>query len=177
AAPRGSRGTDMQLLFGGFIAIILLMLYEYSVYEALMVVMCLSTSGCTQYTADSFTPGFSHAMSLIGGLVSALVIAELAVTKPGEAPIARAIGGESAGPTLNWTVTIVTMVYLAGWVIAGLAAYVVGTMWYPGKLQPLTDLGQSWLGLAVAAAYSYFGISPAGGNTVGPHGTGGGPGS
>jgi hypothetical protein len=154
----------MKLLFGGFIAIILLILYEYSVYEGLMVVMCLNTSGCSQYTADSFTPGFSHAMSLIGGLVSALVIAELAVTKPGEAPVARAIGGASADTKLSWTLTIVTMIYLVVWVLAGLAAYVVGTMWYPGKLQPLTDLGQSWLGLAVAAAYSYFGISPAGGN-------------
>src|SRR5262249_4790479 len=122
-------------------------------------------------------PGFSHAMSLIGGLVSALVIAELAVTKPGEAPIARAIGGESAGPTLNWTLTLVTMIYLGVWGIAGLAADVVGTMWERAEPQPPTDLGQSWLGLAVAAAYSYFGISPAGGNTVGPHGTGGGPGS
>jgi len=153
----------MKLLFGGFIAVILLILYEYSVYEGIRVVMCLDTSGCTQYTADSFTPGFSHAMSLIGGLVSALVIAELAATKPGEAPVARAIGG-SANVTLSWTLTIVTMIYLVVWVIAGLAAYVIGTMWYPGKLQPLTDLGQSWLGLAVAAAYSYFGISPAGGN-------------
>ncbi len=155
----------MKLLFGGFIAVILLILYEYAVYEAVMVVMCVSTSGCSQYTADSFTPGFSHAMSLIGGLVSALVIAELAVTKPGEAPVARAIGGAAAGPTLSWTLTIVTAIYLVVWVIAGLAAYVIGTMWYPGKLQPLTDLGQSWLGLAVAAAYSYFGISPAGGNS------------
>jgi hypothetical protein len=156
---------DMKLLFGGFIAIILLILYEYSVYEGLLVVMCLSTSACTQYTADSFTPGFSHAMSLIGGLVAALVIAELAVTKPGEAPVARTIGGTSDNATLSWTLTIVTAVYLVVWVLAGLAAYVVGTMWYPGKLQPLTDLGQSWLGLAVAAAYSYFGISPAGGNS------------
>jgi hypothetical protein len=41
------------------------------------------------------------------------------------------------------------------WVIAGLAAYVIGTMWYPWKSEPLTDLSQSWLGLAVAAAYSY----------------------
>jgi hypothetical protein len=103
---------DMKLLFGGFIAIILLILYEYSVYEGVMVVTCLSTSGCTQYTADSFTPGFSHAMSLIGGLVAALVIAELAVTKPGEAPVARTIGGASDNATLSWTLTIVTMVYL-----------------------------------------------------------------
>jgi hypothetical protein len=129
-----------------------------------MVVMCISTPGCTRYTAASFTQGFSHAMSLIGGLVAALVIAELAITKPGEAPVARAVCGANAGPTLSWTLTIVTAICLLVWVIAGLAAYVVGTMWYPGTLQPLTDLGLSWLGLAVAAAYWYYGISPAGGN-------------
>ena len=50
----------MKLLFGGFIAVILLIIYVYAIYEALMVVMRASTSGCTQYTADSFTPGFSH---------------------------------------------------------------------------------------------------------------------
>jgi hypothetical protein len=69
----------MKLLFGGFIAVILLGLSEYAVYEAIVVVRCISTPGCTQYTGETFTNGFSHATSLIGGLVSGLVIAELAV--------------------------------------------------------------------------------------------------
>ena len=50
-------------------------------------------------------------------------------------------------------------VYLAVWTLAGLAAFVVGLR-HPDVLQPLTDLGQSWLGLAVAAGYAYFQISP-----------------
>jgi hypothetical protein len=45
------------------------------------------------------------------------------------------------------------------WVALGVSAYVVGAMWYPDALKPLTDLGQSWLGLAVAAGYAYFGIN------------------
>jgi hypothetical protein len=150
----------MKLLFGALIAVILLGLYEYAVYEALVVVTCASTAGCTKHNIADFSEGFSHAMSMIGGLVSALVIAELAVTKPGEAPVARALGGADATSTLGWTLSVVTSIYLLVWVLTGLAAYVVGTMWYPGKLQPLTDLGQAWLGLAVAAAYAYFGISP-----------------
>jgi len=151
----------MKLLFGGFVAVILLGLYVYAVYEGIMVVSCLSAAGCTKYPVGDFSLGFSHAMSLIGGLVSALVIAELAVTKPGEAPVARALRGAEASWKLSWTLSGVTTIYLLVWVLTGLAAYVVGTMWYPGKLQPLTDLGQAWLGLAVAAAYAYFGISPA----------------
>jgi hypothetical protein len=151
----------MKPLFGGLIAVILLGLYEYAVYEAVRVVMCLGTSGCTTYNADDFTLGFSHAMSLVGGLVSALVIAELAVTKPGEAPVARSISNlHATSPRLSSTLSVVTVLYLLVWVVTGLAAYVIGTMLYPGKLQPLTDLGESWFGLAVAAAYSYFGISP-----------------
>jgi hypothetical protein len=162
--PAANGGKAMKLLFGGLIAVILLGLYVYSVYEAIMVVSCIAKSGCTQFKPDDFTPGFTHAMNLIGGLVSALVIAELAVTQPGQSPVARAVGGGGAlGPGLDWTLTITTMLYLLVWVLTGLAAYVVGTMWWPGKLQPLTDLGQAWLGLAVAAAYAYFGISqPAG---------------
>jgi hypothetical protein len=161
----------MKLLFGGLIGVILLGLYVYCVYEAIMVVTCLAKAGCTQYKPDDFTPGFAHAMNLIGGLVSALVIAELAITQPGQSPVALAVGGGAPlGPGLDWTITIVIMLYLLVWVLTGLAAYVVGTMWWPGKLQPLTDLGQAWLGLAVAAAYAYFGLSqPAGLGQGGVH--------
>jgi hypothetical protein len=157
----------MKPLFGGFIAIILLCLFEYTVYEAIVVAKCVATTGCTTHTAADFTPGFAHAMNLIGGLVSALVIAELAVTEPGSSPVGRAIVSVTvARPTLAQIASIITVLYLLVWVFTGLAAYVVGTMWWPQALQPLTDLGQGWLGLAVAAAYAYFGISPPGGNTA-----------
>jgi hypothetical protein len=160
---RVATGDAMRLLFGGLIAVILLCLYEYCVYEAIMMVTCVAKTGCTQFKPDDFTPGFAHAMNLIGGLVSALVIAELAITEPGKSPVAHAVGVAAPGWEASWTLTIVTSLYLLVWVVTGLAAYVVGTMWWPGKLQPLTDLGQGWLGLAVAAAYAYFGISPSGG--------------
>jgi len=144
----------MKLLFGGLIAVILLGLYVFAVVYAIMVVLGIS--------AGPFTDGFAATMTTVGGLVSALVIAELAVTKPGEAPVARALapaGGDPASPTAMNVLTGVTGVYLLVWVIIGLAAYVVGAMLHPGKLQHLTDLGQAWLGLAVASAYAYFGIS------------------
>jgi hypothetical protein len=144
----------MKLLFGGLVAVILLGLYVFSVVYALMVVLGTSPG--------PFTDGFAATMTTVGGLVSALVIAELAVTKPGEAPVARALAptdGQPAGVTAMRVLTGVTSVYLLVWVVIGLAAYVVGAMMYPGKLQHLTDLGQAWLGLAVASAYAYFGIS------------------
>jgi hypothetical protein len=147
----------MKLVFGGLIAVILLGLYTYSVEFAIQVVRCISTTGCSQLTLSSFTDGFGTTMTTVGGLVSALVIAELAITQPGEAPVARALGA-SASARATGTLKIVTGIYLLVWVVVGLTAYLFGAMWYPGKLAPLTDLGQSWLGLAVASAYAYFGI-------------------
>jgi hypothetical protein len=55
---------------------------------------------------------------------------------------------------------IVTIVYLIVWVILGLLAFIIGFLLHPGILQPLTDLGQAWLGLAVAAVYAYLQIKP-----------------
>ena len=86
----------MNQLFRGLIVVLLLGLYVYTVYDAIVVAQCLGTKGCTDYSADSFSAGFSHAMSLIGGLVSALVISALAITpaggNPGEPELRRAAG-------------------------------------------------------------------------------------
>lgn len=150
----------MRALFGTLIAVILLGLYAAAVVFAISVARCLATSGCSSFTAESFTTGFALVLSTVGGLVSALVIAELAITKPGKAPAARLLPAASS-PRMTSAFTVITAGYLLIWLAAGLAAFVSGTLLYPGKLQPLTDLGQAWLGLGVAAGYSYFGIKPA----------------
>ena len=141
----------MKLIFGGAIALVLLGLYIYSVVFAVM--LAESPEGGT------LNSGMLLALTTIGGLVSALVIAQLAVTKPGEAPVVRTLTTAQQGSAA--TVTIVTWVawaYVAAWIVLGVIAFVVGAMMYPGKVQSLTDLGQSWLGLAVPAAYAYFGL-------------------
>ena len=56
-------------------------------------------------------------------------------------------------------VKVVSVLYLLVWMGAGLWAFVVGLQ-HPKELPALTNLGQSWLGLAVAAAYAYFGLRP-----------------
>lgn len=150
----------MRALFGTLIAVILLGLYAASVVFAISVARCLATPGCSSLTAESFTTGFALVLSTVGGLVSALVIAELAITKPGEVPAARLLPATPSARASS-ALTVITAGYLLIWLAAGLAAFVAGTLLYPGKLQPLTDLGQAWLGLGVAAGYSYFGIRPA----------------
>jgi hypothetical protein len=149
----------MKLAFGGVISLILLGLYVYSIWLAIVVVECVSSPGCTTHPVNSFTEGMVQALTLIGGLVSALVIAELAITAPGQVPMARALDSSSSS-VKQTTLKVVTGLYLLAWLGSGLAAYVVGQMLHPKVLQPLTDLGQSWLGLAVAAGYAYFGIRP-----------------
>lgn len=153
-----------KILFGGTIALILLGLYVYLVVYAVMVVLCVTGTNCTSgLTLESFTRGMASGLATIGGLVSALVIAELAITKPGAAPAARLLTRSSSQGTQS-SLKIVTFSYLAVWLLTGLVAYIVGPLLHEETLRPLTDLGQSWLGLAVAAGYAYLGINPNGSN-------------
>ena len=148
-----------KLFIGGALAFILLGLYVYSIVIAILIANCVGQSNCSAYNTNNFNDGMVIALTLIGGLVSALVITELAITKPGEAPLARTLETNTPPAAVN-AVKIVSTVYLIIWVFAGLAAFVVGNMQHPKVLQPLTDLGASWMGLAVAACYSYLGIKP-----------------
>ncbi|MEI2453785.1 hypothetical protein ABU614_10485 [Lysobacter firmicutimachus] len=148
----------MKTLFGGLISMILLGVYVHLISVAVRVVDCVSGPGCTLYPLSYFNDGMAQALSVIGGLVSALVIAELALAKPGEAPGARVL---DAGASANATraVTVVSVLYVLVWIGAGLCAFLVG-LYHPKELPALTTHGQAWLGLAVSAAYAYFGLSP-----------------
>jgi hypothetical protein len=153
----------MQLLFGGLISVVLLGVYVHLVCIAIKVVYCLAATGCTKYPATYFNEGMAQALSVIGGLVSALVIAELAIAKPGEAPARRRLA-KDASPLAVRTLSIVSTFYVLVWIGVGLTAFLVG-LYHPKEVPPLTTLGQAWLGLAVSAAYAYFGLRPANGGT------------
>lgn len=146
-----------RMLFGGAIALILLGLHVYLVFYGVSIVRCISGGGAC--SAADFNQAMAAALATIGGLVSALVIAELSITKPGEPPAARVMSASSS-PGATRILTIVTSFYLAVWLATGLAAFVIGSLQHPEVLQSLTDLGQSWLGIAVAAAYAYLGVDP-----------------
>ena len=147
-----------RLVFGTLVAFILLGFYIYAVYVAIAVAQCLSQTGCTTYNRGDLTGGITLVLTLVGGLISALVIGELAITKPGEAPAARMIQGGTA--LAENVVKIVAAIYIVAWLAVGVFAFVVGVMQHDGVVQQLTDLGKSWIGLVVAAAYSYFGVQP-----------------
>ena len=134
-------------IFRGVLAVILLGLYVYAVIMAILVTNCLGQGAeCTTYSKDSFTSG--------------LVIAELANTESGEIPSGSVVNPTPSDKGAMDNLKIVTIVYLIVWVILGLLAFIIGFLLHPGILQPLTDLGQAWLGLAVAAVYAYLQIKP-----------------
>jgi hypothetical protein len=148
----------VNTIFGGTIAVILLGIYVHLLRVAYLIVDCATQAGCTDRTPADFNDVMAQTLTVIGGLVSALVIAELAITKPGEVPVARVLS-RTASPVSRTVLKAVTVVYVLVWLVAGLAAFMKG-MYYPNVLPPLTSVGQSWLGLAVASAYAYFGLQP-----------------
>lgn len=144
---------SVRLIFGGVISCILIGIYVYLIWIAVSVVTTQNAA-----VSAAFNEQMASALSLIGGLVSALVIAELAITKPGEMPLQRAYSEMDKRTKRNF-IRIVTVGYIIIWIITGLTAFLV-SLRKPDILPPLTDLGQTWLGLAVAAGYAYFGITP-----------------
>lgn len=151
-------------IFGGIIAIILLLLYAGTISYIIYVV---STNQVSGNQSAIITEGMSTVVSLVGGLISALVIAELATTNP-TAPknennvgqVSRAIADVETNAEITTTVKNVTLIYLLVWVIAGFSAFVAGVMIFPENSSTLREVGASWFGLAIAATYSYFGLKP-----------------
>jgi hypothetical protein len=146
----------MRESFSGLIALVILGIYVYFFGFAYLIVDCASEAGCTTRSPEDFNDLMANGLATIGGLISALIVAQLAVTKPGKFP--TILISNSSG-ILRRILQIVTGLYILVWVIAGIAAY-IKSVHYPKVLPPFTDIGQSWFGLAVAAAYAYLRIEP-----------------
>ena len=150
--------SDYGKLFGGVVAVILLLLYAVTMsFLVLHVVICGQDTSCA--APFPITTGMVFVLTTVSGLVSALVVASLAVTEPGMNPSGRWLG-EDASEGRKKTVNYIVGIYLGVWVFAGLTALIVGVMIFPNANQTLSDAGTTWLGLAVAAGYAYFGIKP-----------------
>jgi hypothetical protein len=149
-----------KLSFGSVIVVMLLGLYVYSVWDAVaFVISCSGTIPDSCATkALNYSPNMLWVLTTVGGLISALVIAELTATKPGELPDAITVATEAESKRFEASIKRITVLYMVIWLLAGLAAFVVGFMQHPKALQSLTDLGQSWIGTCLVAAYAYFGI-------------------
>ncbi|WLD15119.1 hypothetical protein [Planctellipticum variicoloris] len=145
----------MKTVFGGIISFVLLGLYASSVIVAIVLVMSHVPNPDT-----AFTEGFRLAMTTIGALVSALVIAVLAATDAGETPLVESMNQQDFTPRQVKVVKVAVLAYLGVWMLCGLGAFVVGVMIQPDALKSLNDHGKAWIGLAVATGYAYFGLKP-----------------
>ena len=141
----------MQQLLRGAIAVALLLLYAITV--GYMVRAVWSHSGGDPL---EFSPGIVMVATGVGGLVSAYVVAVLAVTSRGDVPnLLRANAGasRSGGPG-----TLVSGAFLLVWFGVGVSTFVVGFMLKPDANQTVSDLGSSFFGVALAAGYAYMGL-------------------
>jgi hypothetical protein len=146
--------TRFGAIFGATLAFALLTLFSWSTLSLILKILV------TEGTEVKVEAGYVYVLTTVGGLVSALVIAQLSVTKPGMAP---RIGGLQPESRLGiFATNTVIALYLFVWIFTGLAALIVGVMLYPNASKTISDLGTTWLGLAVSAAYAYFGIEPTG---------------
>lgn len=150
------------LIFGALLACALLLIYLGSIlYMAYgLWTTCQGAAVACTSNSISLNEGFQFVFTTVGGLVSALVVAQLTVTRPGDAPT---IGNFKAETGLGQRRTEqVVGAYLLVWMICGFLALVVGVMFYNKVNSTLSDAGTGWLGMAVSAAYAYFGINPGG---------------
>lgn len=140
-----------RLLFGGLFVVTLLGLFIYGLIKAIE-----AANNCAAGTVCAIEPEYVIFLHTIGALVSAVVVSELAVTKPLEAPGTAHIQPNDS-PTKVVITKILASLYVMTWFVAGLVALMVSTK-HKG-VEPLTDLGKQWIGFFVAAGYAYFGLS------------------
>jgi hypothetical protein len=158
-------GENLPVIFRGVVAYILLLLYASTVINMTKAVIL---HGVAEAPKDEngktlskkpleFPAGTTYIVTMIGGLVSALVVAKLTITKPKTMPTVTL---PDAPPWMSELFTFLTGAYLVGWVVIGLAALIVGVMVFPDSNAILGEMGTTWLGLAVASGYAYFNLDP-----------------
>lgn len=148
------RNVDAKVLFGTIIVYILLLFWAYSVMDAINLAMSDPKPG-------PLDQGVSRTMATVGGLVSALVISQLAANETTEGLkllFHRGLWIFGGKWTAERLVAWMKFIYVTIWIAVGVYAFVVGELWYPNRVAALNDFAQAWLGLAVAAGYSYFGL-------------------
>ncbi|MCE7989150.1 MAG: hypothetical protein DYG89_48975 [Caldilinea sp. CFX5] len=139
--------------FGAIVTFLLLLLYLFTTV--------LLLNDVYQWFTLPLTEGTINIHTTVGGLVSALVVTQLAITPPGQSPTRRLVA-DSASERVRQFYTYIVFFYLGAWVFIGVVSLIVGVMLYPESNVTLGNSGTTWLGTAVAAGYSYLQIRPNG---------------
>ncbi|MEN8229305.1 MAG: hypothetical protein ABFS38_14195 [Bacteroidota bacterium] len=94
----------------------------------------------------------------LGGLVSAVVITTLGISKPGKAPTGAV--QELSKDFGQITMAIIAIAYVGVWLFLGGYAAIYGVIRMPDASSTLHEMGIAWFGLLLGAGYAYFGINP-----------------
>ena len=139
----------------GIIAIVLLLIYAFTLGRII-----LSVYGWNQQDGEFIiNSNIMWAVNILGGLVSAVVIGNLALAGTGETPETQVREMIKAYGATLMKLTVWT--YIIIWLLVGAASFYVGVIRYPDVFEPLNVMGKSWLGILVGAAYAWFGIKKA----------------
>lgn len=158
---------NFGVVFGGVLASVLLAIFFVSTIYMVYDLWASCGEACGE-NAVKVSDGLRHVYTTIGGLISAFVIAQLSVTKPGDA---MTVGNFRAETKEGQEKTaLVAGLYLGVWAFCGVLALIVGVIFYNKANTMLSDYGTGWLGMAVSAAYAYFGINPPDQNSNGAGG-------
>ena len=144
------------------IPLILLIFYVSAIGTAmsstiLAAKQCRTNVSCAEAFHARRIEGVNLILNVVGGPVSALVVVELTITQPGELPSAQILKRRHVRSTKK-VATILSTAFIIVWLLGG-AASVLMYLLYPNVIpSALTEFAKSWLGLALASAYSYLGI-------------------
>jgi hypothetical protein len=143
-----------KIIIGGMIAYILLVLYTgIATYIIIKVFECANDVSCGKL---DFHHGITYVLTTVGGLVSALVVSRMTATAPGADPAVFTHFKDGQPLVVN----LIVWSYLIIWTFTGFASLVIGVIVFPEICKTLSDIGTTWLGMAVAAGYAYFNIDP-----------------
>ena len=136
----------------GVIACLLLLIYFLTLGSMILSVLKWDPG------SGNYIPGVNAVwvVNLLGGLVAGVVIGNLALAERGSTPLSQVKilsrdYGKRLMQTIVWT-------YIIAWLVIGLASFYVGVMRRPDVSVTLNEVGKSWLGILVGAAYAWFGI-------------------
>jgi len=139
----------------GVIACLLLLIYFFTLGDIILTVFKWDPA------AGTYNPGANlvWTVNLLGGLVAGVVIGNLALADRGSTPLSQVkVLSEDYGKRLMQTIV---WIYIIVWLLIGLAAFYVGVLRRPDVSVTLNEIGKSWIGILVGAAYAWFGIKKA----------------
>jgi len=136
----------------GVIACLLLLIYLLTLGSMILSVLKWDPG------SGNYFPGVNAVwvVNLLGGLVAGVVIGNLALAERGSTPLSQVkILSQDYGKRLMQTIV---WTYIIAWLVIGFASFYVGVMRRPDVSVTLNEVGKSWLGILVGAAYAWFGI-------------------